>query len=291
MKSADYIKKFFNKAAIDTNPSMDKAVLNKILTAHEKANTAVTKLNIRRTIMKSPITKLAVAAAVIAVVVLGLVEFIGTGSTSGVVWAEVARKVEASRGLIYRSREVAPDSRDDAPDYSMNYLSAMHRRTDSYKGVQITVSHYLDFDGKTGSSVFHTRKLFWCDAPLSEQSMQEHENWTNPKWLVQTILSCEHRKLGQKTVEGVLCEGLETTDPTVFGSSFPVPISSIDMYVQLWVSVETGYPVLLEVKVSAEHDGNVLTREEVLDQFQWDVELDASIFEPNIPSDYIDISP
>ena len=47
MKSADDIKKFFKNAAIDTNPSMDKAVLNKILMAHEKANTAETKPTIR----------------------------------------------------------------------------------------------------------------------------------------------------------------------------------------------------------------------------------------------------
>jgi len=29
----------------------------------------------------------------------------------------------------------------------------------------------------------------------------------------------------------------------------------------------------------------------IQDQFQWDVEIDESLFEPNIPEDYLDISP
>ena len=46
--------------------------------------------------MRNPITKLATAAAaaIIIVVALGLFEFTGDGTTSSVVWAEVARKVQ-----------------------------------------------------------------------------------------------------------------------------------------------------------------------------------------------------
>jgi len=101
MKSADQIKKFFKNAAINTNPKMDEAVLNKVFIAHKKTTnpkSAIIEPNIRRTIMKSPITKLAAAAVVIVVGILGLVELIDTGSKSGVLWAEVAQKVESSRG-------------------------------------------------------------------------------------------------------------------------------------------------------------------------------------------------
>ena len=52
--------------------------------------------------MRSPVIKLAIAAAIIAAVILGLFEFIGRGNTSGVVWAEVAQKVQASQGVIFR---------------------------------------------------------------------------------------------------------------------------------------------------------------------------------------------
>ena len=93
MKSADDKKKFFNKAAIDTNPSMDKAVLNKILMAHEKANTAVTKPSIRSIIMKSPITKLAAAAVIIIAVFIGLEQLSTNGSS--VAWADVVERFES----------------------------------------------------------------------------------------------------------------------------------------------------------------------------------------------------
>jgi hypothetical protein len=235
-----------------------------------------------RTIMKSPIVKLAVAAAVIAVVVLGLVEFIGTESKSGVVWAEVAKKVEASRGVIYRNRATR-SGRPDMSDYSMVYLSATHSRTDSYKADEIIRTSYCDFDTKTVVWLAHDAKKYIQEA-MSEQTMREqHGAWANPSRWVQEFLSKDYRKLGQKMIDGVLCEGLETTD-----SAFGVANFQVDSLVaRVWVSVETGYPVLLEAEVVG--DNGQLRITGVLDEFQWDVELDPSIFQPKIPPDYTQI--
>lgn len=78
MKSADEIKKFFKNAAIDTNPKMDEAVLNKVLIANEKTTnpkSAAIVPNLRRTIMKNRITKI---AAVLAIVIgLGAIAVVG----------------------------------------------------------------------------------------------------------------------------------------------------------------------------------------------------------------------
>jgi hypothetical protein len=68
MKPADNIKKFFKNATVNTNPKTDKTVFDGMLIAHEKTqstNSAATKPNIRKIIMKSPITKLAAAAVII----------------------------------------------------------------------------------------------------------------------------------------------------------------------------------------------------------------------------------
>ncbi|MHC4144754.1 MAG: hypothetical protein ACYSUD_08245, partial [Planctomycetota bacterium] len=110
-------------------------------------------------------------------------------------------------------------------------------------------------------------------------------DWTNPGFLVQKILSAEHRKLGRKTIEGVLCEGIETTDPAYF-EPVPEKLKNLQAEFRLWVSVETGYPVMYETKLNAEHQGKMWEEGSVMDQFQWDVELDPNIFEPNIPPDY-----
>ena len=39
-------------------------------------------------------------------------------------------------------------------------------------------------------------------------------------------------------------------------------------------------------RVTFEADGEVIAAEYTMNQFQWDVELEAGVFEPNIPPDY-----
>jgi hypothetical protein len=215
MKSIEDVKKFFKNAAINTNPNMDETVLNKVLVAHKKTtNTklAAIRPNIRRKIMKSHITKLATAAAVIAVVVLGLFEFIDTDGGSGVAWAEVAKKVEASRGVIYRNRATHSVGPADS-DYSIVYLSDTKSRHDSYKGEEIIRTSYCDFDAKNFTWIAHDAKRYTQDTMSEETLREQHGAWASPKRWITEFLSKNHRKLGQKTIDGVLCEGLETTGP------------------------------------------------------------------------------
>jgi len=291
MKSIEDVKKLFKNAAIGTNPKMDQTVLDKILTAHEiTANTksAAIEPNIRRIIMKSPITKLVAAAVIIALVVLGLFELTGTENTSGVVWADVVRKVEASRGSVVRCSE---SFLSNETDYTMKYYSPTHSRSDHYKGGQITESYYDDVDTNTMTYFNHIHKHYMSrtfNKNKNEFFLEQHEHWMNPRYLVQRILSGEHRNLGQKTIEGILCEGIETTDPAALGP-LPGPINRLEVEMRLWVNVETGYPVLFEWKVDAEAEGQVIANESVMDQFQWDVELDPSFLKPNIPPDYVDM--
>ena len=292
MKSIEDIKKFFKNAAIGTNPKIDETVLNKVLKAHEKTKntkSAAIEPNIRRTIMKSPITKLAAAAVVIALIVLGLFEFIDTGSTSGVAWAEVARKVETSRGSVVRCKETSSFQPLGETDYSITYTSPRYSRKDVYKAGQITLSYYNNFDTMTFTAVNHTHKHYLSTTSTTmEGFLEKQEDWMNPRYLVQKILSCEHRELGQKIIDGVLCEGIETTDPAVFGP-LPGPVDRLEVEMRLWVNIETQYPVMFEWKVNAEAEGQVVESEGVMDQFQWDVELDPNFLEPNIPPDYTDM--
>jgi hypothetical protein len=286
MKSEDdKVKALINEAKIETGSGVDERILADALSELEKLRQkrlTRSQQNVWRIIMKNPITKLTVAAAVIAVVGLAIFEFISTGSKSSVVWAEVAKKVEASRGVIYRNRATR-SGRPDEGAYTMTYLSPTHSRTDSYKGDEITRTSYCDFDKRTVVWLAHDAKKYIQEA-MSEQTMREqHGAWANPSRWVQEFLSKDYRKLGQKTVDGVLCEGLETTDPTFGVANFKVD----SLVARVWVSVEMGYPVLLEGEVVG--DNGQLRMTGILDQFQWDVELDPSTFEPKIPSDYTQI--
>ena len=299
MKPADEIENVVKNMSFKAGPELDKDLWVETSKARNEFNKTIlasSQQNIGRTIMKSAIGKLAAAAVIIALVVLGLFEFIGTENSSGVVWANVVRKVEASQGSVVRCRETSSFLPSDPTGYSITHTTPRYSRKDFYTAGQITHTHYSDFsdsDIVTFTGVYHKHKSYISGThPNSKDEffLEQHEDWTNPRYLVQRILSCEHRELEQKTIEGVLCEGLETTDPAVYGS-LPGPVTRLDVQMQLWINVETQYPVLFEWKVNAEAEGEAIESEGVMNQFQWDVELDENMFEPNIPPDYIDISP
>ncbi len=232
--------------------------------------------------MKSPITKLAAAAVVVIAVLVGI-SLLDSSATS-VAWSEVVRRVEASRGLIVRCTETS-SVMPDGGDYAIKYFCPTHSRTDSYKDGSLTRSTYSDFATGTYTGLYHTHKNCLIGTITEiDGFLEKHEDWTNPGYIVETILSCEHTELEQRIIEGVLCEGIETSDPAFLG---PLPeVDRLEAQLRLWVDVETRYPVLLESKISAEYNGEAVDSEGVMDQFQWDVDLEPSIFEPNIPPDY-----
>ncbi len=230
--------------------------------------------------MKNSITKVAAAAVIIALVVLGLFEFIGTGSTSSVVWAEVAQKVEASTGVIFRSRGTGSrDPNDDWPNaYKITWRSAAVTRTDRYRDGQIRRTIYYNLDTKARISLAHDAKKYFKGA-MSDAQVQraraDKDRWTDTQGLVNCCLALKHHALGRETIDGVLCEGIETTDAS------GLPFKSFTG--RLWVAVETGYPILVEIE--AIDDGNI-RHTSTLDQFQWNVDLSAEDVEPEIPADY-----
>jgi hypothetical protein len=291
MKPTDKIESVVKKMSFKAGPEMNKdlwAETSKARNEFNKTILALSQQNIGRIIMKSPITKLAAAAVIIVLVVMGLFEFIGTDKTSGVVWADVVSKLGASRGLIFRCTDLSPSSGDD---YSIAYTSPTHCRKDFYQNGQIIRTGYVDFtdsDTDTLIDVFHLREHYLVTKYKKVENglfLEWRDEWTNPSFLVQSILSTEHSKLGQKTIDGVLCEGIETTDPACFGP-LPGKVNNLKVEFRLWVNTETGYPVLYESKMSGEYEGEIWESDCVTDQFQWDVELDPSTFEPNIPPDY-----
>lgn len=285
MKRARDIERMVQDLRHPVDASAHDRIVGRLLGAlkrHQQTQAAARQPHAGRNIMKNPMTKLAVGAAIIAAVVLGLFEFISTDTGSGVVWADVAQKVQACQGVIYRGRETDLNSPDTGDDYSIHYLSSTKSRFDAYKDDEITKTFYDDFTTKTSVFVGHGHKSY---IRRTVEGMKQDNVWTDPKSLLQKFLSHEYRELGQETVEGVLCEGIETTDAAFAGSGFPID----SLTARIWVSVETRYPVRFEANLVA--NGGEMRFEVIVDQFQWDVELDESLFEPNIPADYINISP
>jgi hypothetical protein len=283
MKPAEEIEKFVKKMSFKAGPEMDKdlwAETSKAQNEFHKKILAPSQQNIRRTIMKSPIVKLAAAAVIIALVVLGLFEFIGTESTSGVVWAEVAHRVEVSRGVIYRSRGTSDKDADQAESgYTLVYLSATKSRSDGFQNGRPWMTMYGNRETGKGVVLLHDDKGYVLEnkTPADEDN-PKHADHHDPKWWTREFMAHPHTKLEPTEIEGTLCEGIESSDATLMGD---VPYRVDSFCARLWVSVETGYPVQFEFEFTGEYSFH-----EINDQFQWDVEMDPSIFEPNIPPDY-----
>ncbi|UCH70549.1 MAG: hypothetical protein JSV29_00775 [Candidatus Bathyarchaeota archaeon] len=289
MKSPQNIKKSIKKLNIAASAQTHNRVvadLLKLMEESKKTEPVPIQPNIWRIIMKSRVIKLAAAAVIIVAVVLVLSEFIGGDDGSGVVWAEVARKVQASGSLVLRIRETGSVSLEES-DYTIKYFSPLGSRTDVYKDGQVTRSRCFNAETKTTTSIHHDDKRYYSYQPGEgiEGFLEKDEDWTNPIYLVQTILSVEHTELGEKTVDGILCEGLETSDPAVMGDLVDM-VDSLDVHMELWVDVQTQYPVRFESRAVAEAEGEVLESDCVMDQFEWDVEIDPSRFELEIPDDY-----
>ncbi len=241
----------------------------------QETEPAVNRPTIRRMIMKNSMVKLGIAAVIVAVLGIGIVEFLGTGGTSGVVWADVAKNVEASPGVIFRSGGTGlRNPIDDWPNgYRITWRSAAVTRTDYYRGGQMYRTIYTNADTKTVIALFHDAKKYNKEAMSDEQVQRARADkgrWTDPQGLLNLCLSLEHHALGQKTIDGVLCEGIEATGPD--GSTG-----------RLWVGVETGYPVL--AKIEGIDDGKV-RHTGTMDQFRWNVDLLAEGIEPEIPAGY-----
>ena len=75
MKSAEDIKKYFQKSTLSTNPDRHEVIFEKIQRAQDQSKTtapAMSGLNLRSKIMKSPITKTAAAAVIVVGLSMGI---------------------------------------------------------------------------------------------------------------------------------------------------------------------------------------------------------------------------
>ena len=236
--------------------------------------------------MKNPITKFAAAAVIIIAITLGLFEFIDTGSQSGVVWAEVIKNMEASPGVIFRIKETGKgDPNEQWPNgYRVMQRNATLSRLDWYRGDQIHRTVYFDLSGKTKIWVAHDASVYHKETMSDEEieNMRGNEGgWINPQALISFCLTHarERKELGQKMIDGILCGGME--GKAANDDSNPPAKSFVG---RLWVSVETGYPVRLEIEAIGE-DGSI-RETSTIDQFQWNTDLSPENVEPEIPADY-----
>ena len=288
-------RKIIDRLNIDTGPDLAhrddlrRQLLRVFNEPKQQSQKPVTPNGIlRRTIMKNPITKLAAAAVIIIAILVGLPFFSSNGSS--VVLADVLERIEQTQAFMYRMKMTMtgammsgiPDGKKEMEGtivISNEYGMKMEiTTTDADSGAEeMTQQMYLLPDQKLMLLIMPGQKKYTRmeldDDLIARQKKQNND----PREMMKQILACKYTELGRSEINGIEVEGFETTDPM-----FSAGVAD-NVEVKLWVDVKTWLPVLWEMDMKMNER---MSMHGVISDFQWDIPVVASDFEPVIPEDY-----
>ena len=224
----------------------------------------------REYIMRNRIAQLAAAAAIIAVVSIGLYHLGVSPDGASVAWGEVLAKVENAPTVTYKMRLTMNDPQGrQVVDESDIYVDQRQRcRVDSYMDGRLHTIKYLVPARKAFVMVQPQLKRY-MEGTLSDMEAAEMLEQQDPRRFCPQVLAGDYSKLGRSEIDGIEVEGIEA------------PLENQTL--RLWVDVKTNWPVRIEVDGKfGQHQSSHM----VMDHFQWDAEIDPGVFEPNIPADY-----
>ncbi|MDH4238606.1 MAG: hypothetical protein OEW48_03485 [Phycisphaerae bacterium] len=289
MKPAEKIERLIKKSRYKASPDAYNKALGSFLQAvdeHERQKSALTEPNIRRIIMKHPITKLA-AAAVIIIAVLASLPFIG-GKKSGIALAQVLEKIEQARAYMYTMEmkmtgKLMPFAQESkilathSDDYGVKWY---WENTDPNTGKTTSLQVYLLPEKKMAITIMPETKQY-IRMPFGDELFTRMKQQNNdPSEMIRQIMKCEYTELDRTVIDGVEVQGFRTTDPD-FKGALGSDATSIEL--TLWVDVETRLPVLMEMDINS---GEQMQVTGTTYDFRWNVPVQAIDFEPNIPEDF-----
>jgi hypothetical protein len=155
---------------------------------------------------------------------------------------------------------------------------------------------YCSITEKAAIIVFPQNKMYWR-FDLNEEllSVVEYINPANTDGIMKLFGSERCKRLGSREIDGVRTEGFEVKDVKLFSQVPRFLLNPEDINIRMWVNEETLLPTRIEgegfVGKGVMTGFKELRYEEVMHSIEYDVEIDESIFDPNIPDDYILIDP
>ncbi|UCD49220.1 MAG: hypothetical protein JSW27_17015 [Phycisphaerales bacterium] len=278
MKSEHDIDRLVKQLQVKASGRLDDRVHGDIEQALADEQTTTTPDTGRRT-MIGPFAKLAVAAAAVLAVMLGL-NVIDTPGGSNIAWAQIPNRIANVDAFIFSlTIHVAEDQATTTPESTtaqwIFYLSEEYGFRMDMGGNGKFVSYYVAPESETVITVIPDAKT-WFKSPIpADQRGNMPEEYKDPSDYVRRFLDRPHKELGRSVIDGVAVEGIEVTDPPTDGEELE------DAVGRMWVDVETELPVRIEIEGKA----GVQTAQWLMD-FKWSEAVDPSVFDPNIPSDY-----
>ena len=265
MRPADNTKQFIKNASIKSNPEVNEAVLKELLNELDKSKSmpcAAREPNIWRIIMRSPITKIA-AAAVIIVSLIVASHFLGV-PTESVGWADVVRPILTARTVVFNLEgENMPTTRVmnmGTQRVRLEVLSA------DGKSVQVMV---IDYDASRMLTLIpNQKKAIVIDLKdIPEKPENVLEELRNVVTEIQNDPDVSVEPLGEKEIDGRVVKGFRARNP--------------DGEITVWADPETALPIRMEQQWRQ--------LQFVYTDFQFDIEMDESLFSMEIPEGYSEL--
>ncbi len=265
MKSEYQIKRLAKKIRIKPDAVVDERVLAcaEAVLAKSTKNQDVVPLrrpSIWRTIMKSPITKLAAAAVIIIAILIGVHYLGGSIDGASLAWSQVVEQISSYTKYKCRQR-VVREQGPQRPTMQVYHLNLQQRRQELENGD----IHIIDMRGKDAITV----ELYPAQKKATVTKLIGFGPRKDPH-IIEMVKRFEQEsteRLGTKKKDGKILHGFRH-----------LPNEHNDFTV--WVDPDTKLPVEIELK----HVGQGRTI--FLDEFEFDFELDPSAFSTDIPDGY-----
>jgi outer membrane lipoprotein-sorting protein len=233
-------------------------------TTEQKISSSVRLFEIGRIIMRSRISKITAALVIIVLVVAG-VHFLG--STENLAWADVVRPILTAHTVMFN---LVMTEGENAPFYKVMNMGTRRVRMEvlSPDGKIEQVVTIIDYDSSQILELIPDKKVALFidlkDVPENIPDDNILETMRNGITELQNDPSVSIEPLGEKEINGRTAKGFKATGP--------------DEELTVWADPQTTLPIRMEQKWRQ--------MQFVCTDFQFDIEMDESLFSMEIPEGY-----
>jgi hypothetical protein len=269
------------------------------------SSNARTKIqNIWRFIMESKVTRYSAAAVVGLAIAFVLFSPFGTPGNSGVVLADVQQRVADIETMVLRGQKTfsCPAEPDKVFEFDgikcqfdlVKYFSKQYGHTEEgYVEGNLIYRITFNVPKKQTLIVLPPWKKYVAFAS-TDGLLKIMENLT-PRGIFNLLLESNYSKLGRTTIDGVEVEGFEFQDADPVKGLLPKAIFDVQQCKgKVWIGIEEQLPVRIEGDIvigkSLMTVFNELNLHEVNVLDKYNVELDASLFNTDIPEGYTEFT-
>jgi len=234
----------------------------------QKPSRSIRIIETGRMIMKSRISKIA-AAAVIIIAILTVTHFVGHPIES-MAWADVVRPILTARTVAFN---LVMAEGEDVPITRVMNMGTQRIRSEALSpdGKTVQVIVIVDYDTSRMLQLIPGQKtaafIELKDIPENEVPENILKEMRNIITELQNDPDVSVESLGEKEIDGRIAKGFRATSP--------------DGELTVWADTETALPIRLEQTWRQIHF--------VCTDFQFDTEMDESLFSMEIPEGYSEL--